>query len=207
MTTSSVQILTAGLTTACLLAVTRCGNVETTAPPQPAPSVSATAASPPTPSDTDPTSTRPASSAPPGQSPERPFRTLYGAFEGVAVTAEVYPIRRTGPTSSANVRFTVANGSRTFRILTALNDHNPEIADKGSTSPDGLRLIDPTAKKAYLPATIGDRECLCSPAVNDRFDRYTDVTVSVSFAAPPVSRTTINLVLPGFGTVADVPLH
>ena len=207
MTTSAAQILTAGLTTACLLAVTGCGTIDVAAPPRPAPSGSATAAGPPTPSATDPTSTPPASSAPSGQSPETPFRTLYGAFEGVAVTAEVYPIRRTGSTSSANVRFTVANGSRTFRILTALNDHNPEVADKGSTSPDGLRLIDPTAKKAYLPATIGDRECLCSPAVNDRFDRYTDVTVSVSFAAPPVSRSTINLVLPGFGTVADVPLH
>lgn len=207
MTKSAVQILTAGLTTTCLMAVAGCGTIDVAAPPQPVPSGSATDASPPTPSATHPTRTTPRASTAPPSSPETPFRTLYGSFEGVAVTAEVYPIRRTGSTSASNVRFTVVNSSRTFRILTALNDHNPEVADKGSTSPDGLRLIDPTAKKAYLPATIGDRECLCSPAVNDRFDRYTDVTVSVSFAAPPVSQTTINLVLPGFGTVADVPLR
>ena len=136
-----------------------------------------------------------------------PYRRLRGAFEGVPVVAEVLPIRREGATSTVNIRFVTSGTSRTFRILGSLSDHNPELGDKGQSAPDGLRLIDPAAKKAYLPATIGDRECVCSPARNSWTDRYTDVTVSVTFAAPPASRNTIDLLVPGFGTVTDVPLH
>ena len=138
---------------------------------------------------------------------EKPPRRLRGSFEGIAVVAEVYPIRRLGSTSVANVRFVAVNASRTFRILEALNDHNPEIGDGGDTSPDGLRLIDPQAKKAYLPATIDDHQCLCSPARNAWTDRYTDVTVTVAFAAPPAALETIHLLVPGFGTVTDGPLR
>ncbi|MFT4163827.1 MAG: hypothetical protein QM650_01130 [Microlunatus sp.] len=120
--------------------------------------------------------------------------------------AEVYPIQRGPKTATANVRFITAKGSDTFRIGT-LNDNNPELGDKNNTAPDGLRLIDSTAGKAYLPATIGDQECLCSPRVNSMLDHYTDVTVSVTFAAPPADLTAIDLVIPKFGTVRDVPLQ
>lgn len=82
---------------------------------------------------------RPESSTPSASAPTEPdlepYRTLRGSFEGVAVRAEVYPIRRGSRTATANVRFVVAKGSRTFRILESLNDRNPELGDKGQDLP------------------------------------------------------------------------
>jgi hypothetical protein len=168
----------------------------TTAHPSPSGDATATEASTPTPEVTQ------------NSDPEPPYRKLPGSFERVAVVAEVYPIRRGNATSTANIRFRQAtSGSEYFRIHKSLNDHNPELGDKEETAPDGFRLIDRQTKKAYLPATIGDRECLCSPRVNGFSHYISDVTVTVTFAAPPASITTIDLVVPGFGTVNDVPLH
>lgn len=139
---------------------------------------------------------------------DRPFKTLQGELESIAVMAEVYPITRNSRTATASVRFRMAgSGTSEFRIFRSLNDHNPEVADKELTAPDGLRLIDSNAMKAYLPATIGDGECLCSPRINGFHDRHKDLTVAVTFGAPPASTKTIDLLIPGFGTVSDVPLQ
>lgn len=191
--------------TACSPASSLGGSPSSPAPtPAQSTSVSAAPASPSTASTAAATGPMLSEPAPASSAP---YRKLRGAFEGVPVIAEVYPIRRDGATSTVNIRFVTKDTTRTFRILRSLSDHNPELSDKGTAAPDGLRLIDPAARKAYLPATIGDRECVCSPASNGWTDRYTDVTVSVTFAAPPASRNTIDLLVPGFGTVNDVPLQ
>lgn len=208
MTTAGAMSL--GVVT--LLCLAACSSASsTTGPPAanpPSPSASVASTTPDAPS-TAPASTTAASptaddASSPGLSP---YRRLRGAFEGVPVVAEVFPIRREDATSTVNIRFVASGTSRTFRILDSLSDHNPELGDKGQSAPDGLRLIDPSARKAYLPATIGDRECVCSPAHNSWTDRYTDVTVSVTFAAPPASRSAVDLLVPGFGTVTDVPVQ
>ena len=192
----------------CLAACTPMGS--TAAPPTadpPAPSESSVSTAPDDHSAPPMSPAAPPTVGEPTPEASSPFRSLRGGFEGVPVVAEVFPIRREGATSTVNVRFVATGTSRTFRIVESLSDHNPELGDKGKAAPDGLRLIDPSAKKAYLPATIGDRDCVCSPAHNSWTDRYTDVTVSVTFAAPPASRNTIDLLVPGFGTVNDVPLQ
>ncbi len=217
--TRSAAILSAGVAVAIVLGATACTGATTSSSPSGGTSAGRTVSAVPSAPPASRPSVVPTPVAPPGATAtadatpatpphaESPHRRLRGSFEGVAVVAEVYPIRRLGSTSVANVRFVAVNASRTFRILEALNDHNPEVGDGGDTSPDGLRLIDPQAEKAYLPATISDHECLCSPARNAWTDRYTDVTVTVAFAAPPATMETIHLLVPGFGTVTDVPLR
>ena len=208
------HLMTAGaasLGAATLLCLAACSpGGSTIGPPAaypPAPSESSVSTAPADPSVTPMSPAATPTVGEPTPEAASPYRRLRGGFEGVPVVAEVFPIRREGATSTVNVRFVAKGTSRTFRIVESLSDHNPELGDKGKAAPDGLRLIDPAAKKAYLPATIGDRECVCSPAHNSWTDRYTDVTVSVTFAAPPASRDTIDLLVPGFGTVNDVPLQ
>lgn len=149
------------------------------------------------------------SSAPTADSgPRMPFTTLRGALEETEVFAQIYPIERGGATATANVRFSLVDpDAYGFRIHRSLSDNKPELGDSGETAPDGLRLIDQGARKAYLPATINDGECLCSPRTNGFTDRHHQVTISVTFAAPPASTTAIDLMVPGFGTVSDVPLR
>lgn len=203
---------------AMLLTLTACGSLPgstqpsdtTTATPNLGPTETPT----PTPHGSDlstsaPTSgpnTAPAQPSMPADA--RPIRTLRGAFEDKAVTAEIYPIERGATTATVNIRFRLRKPDLIgFRIYQSLSDHKPELSDRGKTAPDGLRLIDTTAGKAYLPATIGSGECLCSPRVNSAYDRVDEVTVTVAFAAPPTAVTSMDLMVPGFGTVSDVPVR
>ena len=208
MTRLSSLVTSAALGAALLLSLAACGSSGTNAESPPSPPTQSAPASPTggTPADPaasgSPTAAAPGSAAPSTE----PYRKLRGAFKDIPVVAEVYPIQRGPKTATANVRFIAVKSSDTFRIGT-LNDSNPELGDSNNTAPDGLRLIDTTAGKAYLPATIGDQECLCSPRINTVLDNYTDVTVSVTFAAPPAELTAIDLVIPRFGTVRDVPLR
>lgn len=220
MALPALRIAAAGAATT-LLALTACGAHADATPPshpdRPSPESTRsqtpvatpdtveprTSASPST-TASDGTSTRP--STPPAD--VQPVRTLRGAFEEKAVTAEIYPIERGATTATVNVRFRLTTPTLTgFRIYQSLSDHKPELSDRGKTAPDGLRLLDTAAGKAYLPATIGTGECLCSPRVNTAFDDVDDVTVTVAFAAPPATLTHMDLMVPGFGTIADVPLR
>jgi hypothetical protein len=203
-----------------LVTLTACGSPHTTQPGEPAPpSASVTPPRIPAPTtDTDGSTTSPSPTAtssdrsptPPSITPAdaRPVRTLRGAFEEKAVIAEIYPIERGTRTATVNVRFRLVTPDGIgFRIYQSLSDHKPELGDRGKTAPDGLRLIDTAAGKAYLPATIGDGQCLCSPRVNNALDRVDDLTVTVAFAAPPATLSRMDLMVPGFRTVSDVPLH
>lgn len=230
--TRALPILAAGVAATALLATTGCGRPADVAVgpagAQPSASAPADPVTTPTPepgSDAgtgDPGSGVPKSSqrpspdasddpsSAPSNDPglRKPFATLRGALEEKKVLAEIYPIERGGTTATANIRFSLRKPDLIgFRIYRSLSDNKPELGDSGKTAPDGLRLIDQDARKAYLPATIDDGECLCSPRVNGVYDRHHDLTVTVTFAAPPPSVTTIDLMVPGFGTVGDVPLR
>lgn len=204
MTGLTARLAFVAATTTLLLA-TGCGlppAAPDTTSPSPAPSGPPAASPQPGTS----SSSAPAPTASTTPAPREAFAVLRGSLEEVPVVAEVYPVHREGATSTLNVRLTGKRPGAEFRILDALNDRNPETGARSNTAPDALRLIDPQAKKGYLPATTGQGDCVCSPATNGWMDHYTDVTVSATFAAPPASRTTIDVMIPGFGTVNDVPL-
>lgn len=167
---------------------------DTTEPGQPTPSAAEpTPAGGPSPSDT-------------GVPPEQPFTVRPGAIDGVRVNASVFPVRRAGQTAVVNVLLASANPEERFSLQMELSDGNPEVGSRENGSVDGLRLVDATNKKAYLPATTGDGVCACTPADDRMWTKDSAIWVSVIFAAPPADLTTINVQIPQFGTVTDVPL-
>ena len=155
----------------------------------------------------DPSATAAPPSTPPSASPaEQPFVVRPGAIDKVRVKAAVYPVRRAGQTATVNVLITADNPEEEFTISGELSDGNPEVASKSDRAVDGLRLVDPTHKKAYLPATTGDGVCACTPADDAELTMTNVLWVSVVFAAPPADLTTISVQVPQFGTITDVPL-
>ena len=151
-----------------------------------------------------PPSAEPSSAGTPAPA-EQPFAVRPGAIDKVRVTASVFPVRRAGQTATVNVLITSDKPQEAFMLNGELSDGNPEVGSRSDWAVDGLRLVDATNKKAYLPATTGDGICACTP--DDKIlDETNAVWVSVVFAAPPADLTTISVQIPQFGTITDVPL-
>ncbi len=191
------------------LALSSCALPSVSAP-SPSSSTSAGPASV-TPSPSSPAVPSATQSAPPSEAPipvESPVAVRSGTLPSfgqlsATVSAEVYPVRRSGETAVVNIHLTSDNR---FRLGRALSDRDREVADRELASVDGVRLIDPGGKKAYLPATVGDGQCLCSPSGEAADDLVRSVWVSVVFAAPAASVRHVDVVIPVFGTVSHVPV-
>lgn len=137
---------------------------------------------------------------------EDPVATRPGSIGKVAVTTQVFPVRRSGGTATVDVYVASRNPDDEFMISGSLGDGNTETASKSLSSVDGVRLLDTTAKKAYLPAVTADGACVCSPDDANTMTFTSSVWVTVTFAAPPVSVTTVSVAVPTFGTFTDVPV-
>lgn len=166
-----------------------------------------------------PSAERPSSSTRPAPNPapsrpedqataEKPVATRTGSIDDRRVRGNLYAVQRTGRTAVVNLLITKLNpADPPFRLRSLLNDGDPGVAARNQSAVDGLRLIDGNAGKLYLPATTGNGICLCSPASNTVFDNYDEVVVSVVFAAPPVAVAKVDVLIPVFGTVANVPVR
>lgn len=152
-----------------------------------------------------PTAT-PAAPTPTPTAGEQPVASRPGSFKAVRVDAQMFPVRRSGGTATVNVYIASRNPDDTFMLFDHLGDGNTETASKSTTSVDGLRLLDTTAKKAYLPAVTADGSCVCAPDDDNTMAYNNSVWVTVTFAAPPETVTTISVSVPSFGTFADVPV-
>ncbi|WP_139210035.1 hypothetical protein [Microlunatus flavus] len=162
----------------------------------------------------DPTSSSTSGSASPAPTPaasgtpgDVAVATRPGSFDKDKVIATLYPVRRTGETASVNLYIAAQDPDGTFMLLNSLGDGNTETSSKALTSVDGVRLVDPVAKKAYLPAVTADGQCVCSPDDGATGEIRSSVWVTVTFAAPPAQLTLINVTVPTFGTFTDVPIH
>ena len=194
-------------TAAAALLLTSCGSSPPTAPdlpdePSPWP-MPATALTPTATQNASTVAPAPTASARPA---EQPVATRRGSIEKVAVTATLYPVLRSGDTATANLQIVSQDPGQTFMLLDSLGDGNTETASKSLTSVDGLRLIDTAAKQAYLPAVTTDGACVCSPDDAGTSDYSSSTWVTVTFAAPPATVTTLNVSVPHFGTFNDVPV-
>lgn len=136
----------------------------------------------------------------------QPVATRPGSFEKTKVTAQLYPVRRSGDTATVDLYIESQNLDETFMVFDNLSDGDTETAAKSMTAVDGIRLLDTTAKKAYLPAVTANGDCVCSPNDASSSEYRSSVWVTVTFAAPPASRSSISVSVPTFGTFTDVPL-
>lgn len=180
---------------------------QTTPASQP-PTVSQSSSSGPT--EAGSTSPDPQTSSDPTASPlpsQEPVARRDGAIEQKPVTLDLFPIEVRDNLATVNLVVRTTDPDDAIRIAGALNDHNPEIGAKSNGAPDGIRLLDPKNKRAYLAATTSGGDCLCSPDDSTTTIRREPVWwVSVQFAAPPADVKTFDVSIPGFGTVNDVPI-
>jgi hypothetical protein len=137
---------------------------------------------------------------------EEPVATRAGSIDKVRVTAQVFPVRRSGGTATVDLYIASRDPEETFMVSDNLGDGNTETASKSERSVDGIRLLDTTAKRAYLPAVTADGACVCSPDDDNTLTFNSSVWVTVTFAAPPASVTTMSVSVPSFGTFTDVPV-
>lgn len=155
---------------------------------------------------------RPAASSPaptPTATPtavEQPVATRPGSISKVRVDAQMFPVRRGGGTATVDLYIASRDPDATFMLSDHLGDGNTETASKSETSVDGIRLLDTTAKKAYLPAVTADGACVCSPDDDNTTNYNNSIWVTVTFVAPPESVNTVSVSVPSFGTFANVPV-
>lgn len=151
--------------------------------------------------------TNPPATATPTAVPEQAVAARPASLEKVRVRGSLYPVQRTGDMATVNLFIESKNPDETFSIFAALSDNNPETSSKDSSAADGLRLIDTTAKKAYLPATTADGRCMCTPDGHTADEGHSSEWVTVVFAAPPATVTRVDVVVPQFGTFNNVAIR
>ena len=137
---------------------------------------------------------------------DQPVAVRPGSINEIRVKTSVFPVRRSGQTVSVNVLIESRDTGEPFILRGELNDGDLDVVSDSRDAVDGLRLIDTKNKKMHLPATTGDGVCACTPADDRGWKSETAVWVSVVFAAPPADVTAVDVSVPGFGTVANVPV-
>lgn len=192
----------AGLAIMTALAVSACslpgGADEPSTPPQASAPASAGSGAP--------TATDPSPSGGTDQLGQ-PFVTRDSSRNGESFTMTLYPVRRTGTTSSVNLTLS-SSGDEGFTVSTLLTDNNSESGDASASAADGIQLVDGKNAKLYLVASDGQGHCLCTQGLTGVVlkDGASSI-ISATFAAPPADVTTVDVVVPSFGTVKDVPVQ
>jgi hypothetical protein len=119
-------------------------------------------------------------------------------------------LTRTGMTTSLGIRFTTR--SSYAAIDQALDDgatqpiRNSNSSENGS-SLDGIYLLDRAHAQKYLVARDPDNRCICD--VNLARTGVTSdapLNLSATYAAPPPNVRALDVLVPRFGTFANVPL-
>jgi len=207
-----------GLVTALVLCAAGCGLGDapptepvpavTSDPPSTVPSMSTQ----PTPADpstsTQPTPADPSQPAGPDQLGE-PVVTRTSAADGDKIQLTLYPVVRDGVVSHLNfVLSAPEEEAERVQIADLLSDANSTSSNFALDAADGLQLVDGKNAKVYLVASDGKGHCLCTRNLNNLYVEYGNpVLMSASFAAPPADVTAIQVRIPNFGTVKNVPVQ
>ena len=136
------------------------------------------------------------------------FATLSGQVDNESSTVQVYPIQRNGTVSYLNFLVkNMASQDNKAQIAQTFADGNSSAGDVSPWAADGPTLVDTTNSKLYLAATDGNDHCLCSkPLLGVFVFDNAPVLISVTFAAPPTGLSSIDVRIPNFGTVRNVPI-
>lgn len=214
-----MRTFTAGLLTAAALTLGACSlpgpGAGSSAPPPVAPPpasttpTTATGSADPTAGPTDPASASPSPSGSATDQLGTPAGTRTGSADGQRVVLTLYPVVRSGTTSE--IEFTLsADVPRTKRVQVAqlLSDGNYQESDASGLAADGLTLVDGRHSKLYLVASDGQGTCLCSRDLASVFLVENEpVVLSATFAAPPADVTTVDVRVPNFGTLRNIPVQ
>ena len=136
-----------------------------------------------------------------------PVATREAGRDGNKLQLTVYPVLRDGTTSHVNLALKVPVGTKRVQLVGLLSDANRDAGDSGPWAADGIQLIDGKNPKLYLVASDGQGHCLCSRYLVNVFADTSPVLISATFAAPPADVTKVDVRIPGFGTVVNVPVQ
>lgn len=126
---------------------------------------------------------------------------------GHTFTMNLYPVERNGATSHVNFTVSSPETGVQGQVSDLFSDTNFEASDKTGDTADGLQLVDGKNAKLYLVASDGAGQCLCSRGLSNVFLRNNAPSLfSATFAAPPAGVTQVDVRIPNFGTVKNVPV-
>jgi hypothetical protein len=142
---------------------------------------------------------------------DRVIATRKGMIDSEAVQLAITQLQRAGATTSLGIRLTTYSG---YPI------HVGAVFDDGETQPirgsdsaangsslDGIYLVERTRAQKYLVARDSDNRCICDAGLDHTaFDGGAPLTLSATYGAPPPDVPAVDVVIPRFGTFANVPL-
>ncbi len=84
---------------------------------------------------------------------------------------------------------------------------NTENPTAGANTLDGISLIDSKNRKRYLVGRDSNGACACDRDLGTAFvNADSPVALSATFGAPPPDVTSMDILVPQFGTFKDAPL-
>ena len=197
-----------GVVIALVLGAAGCSSAETPPPTGPVSSAPSGAPSADPSASTQPTPADPSQPTGPDQLGE-PVVSRTSAVDRAKVVLTLYPVVRDGLVSHVNLVLSVPDkGAERVQVSSLLSDADNTASDATGDAADGLQLVDGKNAKLYLVASDGKGRCLCSRNLNNLFlDPGNPVLLSAAFAAPPADITAIQVRMPNFGTVKNVPVQ
>jgi hypothetical protein len=148
----------------------------------------------------------------PAAAPEKALAGRAGTIDGKAVQLEIVQLKRSGESTALTLRLRKqttggAQVAGTFDdgLFEKLKNSDNSVA--GGNTLDGISLIDSKNRKRYLVGRDSNNACVCDVDLSTAFV-YPDspLLLSATFGAPPADVTSVDVVVPKFGTFKDVPL-
>lgn len=118
------------------------------------------------------------------------------------VVTSVYGVYREGREVVALMGLSLT-GALPYDAVTGVPDMYTTMA--GSTTSDGITLVDAAGGRAYRAARDANGQCLC-PDSNPQVAAYSTTVFTVTFAAPSAKTTKVDVVAPHAGVFAGVPV-
>jgi hypothetical protein len=135
-----------------------------------------------------------------------------GMIDNEPVRLAITQLQRAGATTSLGIRLTTYSGYPVH--VGAFFDDGEIQAIRGSNSEanasslDGIYLVDRIKAQKYLVARDPDHRCVCDVGLDHTaFDVGAPLNLSATYGAPPPGVRAVDVVIPRFGTFANVPLR
>jgi hypothetical protein len=142
----------------------------------------------------------------------RPIASRKGSIEDSNVLLEVIELRRSGSTAIFSIRLTIPQGADEVQVASAFDDGIDQEVDgadilASAETLDGITLVDSRNRKRYLVGRDSRGACVCdSELTNDYVEDGVPLELSATYAAPPPGVQAMDVHVPGFGTLHDVPV-
>jgi len=142
--------------------------------------------------------------------PDRVIASRSGQINFEDVDLDLTHLERTGQTISLSMRLST-DAVLSPEIGKTFDDGTTQAIEQSGSeengdSVDGVYLVDRTHAQKYLVARDPDGRCICDVGIGKLLVSERPLTLSATYGAPPPEVTAVDVVVPHFGTFANVPL-